>query len=132
MIQGDGISYESMQEIYDTMIENLLTCYFFFEIMIRFFTFQGKLSALWDKRFVFDAILCSMMVLEVRVMSLIALLFAQTGDLISGNTSILRSFRMMKLLRCARMGRLLREPPELMVLVRGMSKAMRGLMVTSP
>merc|ERR1719345_549936 len=47
-----------------------------------------------------------------------------------GNTSILRLVRLLRLTRMARMIRLLRAMPELMILVKGISVAMRSVFFT--
>merc|ERR1719424_720951 len=47
-----------------------------------------------------------------------------------GNTSILRLVRLLRLTRMARMVRLLRALPELMILVKGITVAMRSVFFT--
>jgi len=69
------------------------------------------------------------MVSETWIMNGIVLITGTESGSI-GNAGILKLFRLMRLTRMARMARLLRAMPELMVLIKGLSVAMRSVMFT--
>lgn len=99
------------------VIENIFCVYFFVEVVIRFLAFKLKLSFWKDAWFVFDSVLVFFMVLETWVLKIIEAVL----DGGSGNTGFasFSALRLMRLLRLTRLGSLMRQFPELMVLVKG-------------
>jgi hypothetical protein len=107
--------------------ENAFCLYFSMEWAFRFFAFKLKRSGLKDGWFMFDSLLVFTMVLETWVMTLITLILGGADGSGMGNASILRFFRLFRLSRLARIARLLRAIPELMVLIKGMTVALRSV-----
>jgi hypothetical protein len=112
--------------------ENAFCVYFSFEWFVRFCSFREKRNCLKDAWFVFDSALVTLMVGETWVMNLI-LLFAAGGGASGGamgNTSVLKLFRLVLLTRMARMAKLLRAIPELIILIKGIAVASRSVVFT--
>lgn len=107
--------------------QHMFCLYFTVEILIRFLAFEYKRNCLKDSWFVFDAALVSMMVLETWVLTTILLCVGGSQLSSFGDAGILRIFRLLRLTRMARMARLLRAMPELMVIIKAMSVAMRSV-----
>lgn len=107
--------------------EHFFCVYFSFEWTVRFMAFKVKRDGLRDRWFVFDSCLVFMMVGETWIVTTV-LLFVQTGGSSTGlgSASILRLFR---LLRLSRMARMLRSFPELMILIKGITAAMRSVVL---
>lgn len=104
------------------VMENFFCVYFLGEWIIRFMAFEHKRNCLHDGWFVFDSILVSIMVLETWCLS-----FVFTGKeehSFGGNTAVLR---LLRLLRLSRLVRMLRSMPDLMILIKGMSAAMKSV-----
>ncbi|CAE8616269.1 unnamed protein product [Polarella glacialis] len=110
------------------VFENFFCLYFSFEWLVRFLAFKRKLNGFKDPWFVFDSFLVGMMVAETWIMTAVLLLSGSGGSL--GNTGVLRLARLLRLSRMARMARLLRAMPELLILVKGMTAAMRSVFLT--
>lgn len=113
------------------MVELAFFFYFCFEWFARFMAFKHKADGLKDSWFVFDTILVMMMMFETVIMNGMALLLGGgSGGGLAGNTGILKILRLVRLSRMARMARLLRAMPELMIMIKGMSVAMRSVFFT--
>jgi hypothetical protein len=110
---------------YIIVFEQLFCIFFACELAIRFLAFQAKRNCLKDAWFVFDSSLVFLMVMETWVV-FIAILVAGPGLELptSGPT---RSLKLLKLARIARMVRLLRAAPELMIMIKAMRAALRGV-----
>lgn len=118
------------------IINNLFCFAFTFELTVRFLAFQNKRNCVKDYWFVFDFALVALMVWETWIeVALFAIFPPDPNDTDAGGgggraTSILRVFRMLRLTRIARLARVLRKLPELMILIKGLSVAMRSVMAT--
>merc|ERR1711870_66725 len=108
--------------------EHFFCVYFSFEWLARFMAFARKRDCLKDAWFVFDSALVSTMVLETWVLMVIMLAINSDGSGSLGNPGFLRLFRLMRLSRMFRMVRLLRAMPELMVMIKAMTVAMRSML----
>ncbi|CAJ1331876.1 unnamed protein product [Effrenium voratum] len=118
-------------ELQYQVVENLFCAYFLMELVIRFLAFKVKRSACSDGWFVFDALLVTMGVAEVWIMSLV-LVASGNQDASLGNSSSLRLIRLLRLSRLARKtARLLRAAPELLIMVKGMTIAAARSMLTT-
>jgi voltage-gated sodium channel len=104
-------------------------CVFFtMELLIRFCAFEDKYRAGKDNWFIFDFVLVFLMVMETWVLPLFGLMGVPTEQLSSGGASkLLRLFRLMRL---ARLAKILKTVPEVMVLLKGMFVAVRGVSCT--
>merc|ERR1719487_971056 len=106
------------------LADNFFCTFFTFEWAVRFGAFKRKRNCLRDGWFVFDTIMCTLMVLETWVVTFIILTVAGGSfSMPTGNASILKIARLAKLTRMARMLRLLHALPELMVLIKAMAVA---------
>lgn len=92
--------------------------YFTLEILIRFLGFRVKLHCCCDLWFVFDTVLVCFMVAETAILPFIG----AGGPL--GGLSILR---LLRLLRIARMAKLMHAFPQLMMIVHGISAALKAV-----
>lgn len=111
------------------IVENLFCAYFFSEIFIRFMAFARKLDAFKDLWFSFDFILVSNMVVETWIIPVVV---AAAGIKDMGNTidlTMLRTFRMVKLLRLSRMAKFLRGFPELVFVIKATAFGARSMVV---
>jgi hypothetical protein len=102
--------------------ENTFAAYFTFEIVVRFLAYKVKWHVLCDMWFVFDATLVTFMVVETWLMPF---LMGSGGPL--GQLSILR---LLRLLRISRMAKLMRAFPELMMIMKGITAAMKAVVWT--
>eukprot|EP00929_Paragymnodinium_shiwhaense_P053373 TRINITY_DN26706_c0_g3_i1.p1 TRINITY_DN26706_c0_g3~~TRINITY_DN26706_c0_g3_i1.p1 ORF type:complete len:599 (-),score=178.30 TRINITY_DN26706_c0_g3_i1:245-2041(-) len=108
--------------------ENFFCAYFTFEWAVRFGAFKNKFHGVHDAWFVFDTLMCAMMVFETWAMPLFLAISGSDGNM--GNASLLRLLRLLRLSRMARMARLLKSMPELLILIRGMIAAIRSVFFT--
>lgn len=92
--------------------------YFTLEIVIRFLSYRVKWRCLCDPWFVFDAGLVALMLVENFVLPFLA---GRNG---LGQLSVLR---LLRLLRIARMVKLMRAFPQLMMIIRGISAALKAV-----
>lgn len=91
------------------------------------------MNCLKDYWFVFDSTLLGAMILEnwVFVVMAVALSgFEGSGNKAAKSMMLLRTFRIVRLTRIARVARLCREMPELVILIKGIFAAMRGVLFT--
>lgn len=109
--------------------DNLFCAYFSFEIFIRFCAFKEKRHAIQDGWFVFDAILAFLMVWETWIGVALYAILNRHNQTMAGS-SVFRIVRIFRFTRVARMGRLLRGIPELMILVKGMYEGIRSVSAT--
>jgi len=103
------------------IVENLFAVYFTAEVVIRFIGYKVKCNLWWDRWFVFDASLVTMMVAETWILP-----FLGSG----GPLAQLSVLRLLRLLRVTRMAKLMRQLPELMLIVKGMAAAVRAVVWT--
>jgi len=107
------------------IMEHLFCAYFSAELFVRFMAFRTARLASRDAWFVFDSVLCIMMVSEDWILLIVAGLANTRAKLPLENTSILR---LLRLLRLARLMRMLRSIPELMMLVKAMLIAITSVL----
>mmetsp|Transcript_29490 Transcript_29490/g.67967 ORF Transcript_29490/g.67967 Transcript_29490/m.67967 type:complete len:886 (+) Transcript_29490:89-2746(+) len=114
-------------DLHFQVIEHAFCTFFTLEIMIRFTAFEVKSNCLRDGWFTFDLGLVVLMVAEIWVIPLI--LFFKSGQQ-STSLDSLGVLRLFRLLRLTRVARLLRAVPEVMVLLKGISAALRPVLFT--
>lgn len=107
------------------MMEHLFCAYFSAELFVRFMAFRTVRLASRDAWFVFDSLLCFMMVSEDWILLIVAGLANTKAKLPVENTSILR---LLRLLRLARLMRMLRSISQLMVLIKAMAIAIKSVL----
>eukprot|EP00928_Gymnodinium_smaydae_P085475 TRINITY_DN6896_c0_g1_i1.p1 TRINITY_DN6896_c0_g1~~TRINITY_DN6896_c0_g1_i1.p1 ORF type:complete len:558 (-),score=84.11 TRINITY_DN6896_c0_g1_i1:166-1839(-) len=113
------------------IVENVFCAYFSGEILIRFFAFSRKMSCVRDGWFVFDASLAILMVLETWIWTLVASAFGVNQEImLSGQSGVLKSVKLLRLFRTGRMVRLVRAMPELMFMIKGIFVATRSMILT--
>ncbi|CAK0875009.1 unnamed protein product, partial [Prorocentrum cordatum] len=100
------------------VVEHLFCAIFTLEWLIRFGAFENKLGGFRDTWFLIDTVLVALMVLETWLLTLLFALIGG-GTRGAGSTNALRVVRVFRLTRAARLGRLLKVVPELLVIVRG-------------
>lgn len=114
------------------VVDNLFTCFFLFEIFVRYMAFKATRHAFGDSWFLFDATLVLLMVWETWVLVILYEYFSSStlvsGKGLANGSSLLRLFRLVRLIRVARAGRLLSSAPELMLLVKGIVAAVRSVL----
>lgn len=111
------------------VMENLFCTFFTLEISFRFLAFESKLNCLKDGWFVFDSILVILMIIDTWIMT--AVLFFSDGKLGAAQSGGQASIgRLLRLLRLSRVARMLRSMPELMILVKGITSALRSVLLT--
>lgn len=109
--------------------DNFVCVYFTFEIAVRLAAFAQPCDAFKTNGFNFDLILVGFMALDTWLLPLGQMVFQGPGASSSG-MGHLRILRLVRLMRLARVGRLVRACPDLAVLVRGMSMALRAVFST--
>lgn len=115
------------------LADNLFCIWFTLEWAIRFGAFKEKKHCVKDYWFVFDSIMCALFVLETWMLTLGILMFGGgrgSNEGSFGNATILKVFSVLKIARMARMVRILRSIPELMVVIKGMTVAIRAVSAT--
>jgi hypothetical protein len=91
--------------------------------------FETKRNGFKDGWFVFDSALVVVMVIETWVMTAALVLFGSSAN-VFGDASMLKILRLFRLSRMLRMAKLLRAMPELMIMIKGMTVAMRSVFFT--
>jgi voltage-gated sodium channel len=109
------------------IVEHIYCVYFFLEIAIRFFAFKRKRNCIKDFWFNFDSLLVTVMVVETWVLTVAVIIFGPPPGGFKGGA--LKVVRIAKMFRISRMARLLRQVPELLVLIKGMAAAGRSVAV---
>mmetsp|Transcript_49666 Transcript_49666/g.116767 ORF Transcript_49666/g.116767 Transcript_49666/m.116767 type:complete len:822 (-) Transcript_49666:59-2524(-) len=108
------------------VVENIFCVFFTAELIIRFCGFRRKRNCFHDMWFIFDLILVILMVAELWIVPIIIIFLPDLSE-------ALQEFQLLRALRLVRMARLtslLRAFPEAMMLLKGISAAMRGVMTT--
>jgi hypothetical protein len=113
---------------------NSFCIFFTFEVLVRFGAFKRKVDCFKDPAFLFDAVLVLQDVLETWCLTFyVAIKRAADG---SGDSSspmkfgIFRILRMAKIIRMGRAMRLMRQLPEIAILVKGIGIATRSVFFT--
>lgn len=109
--------------------EHFFCVYFSIEWLIRFQAFESKLQGFKsDHWFLFDTVLVSAMVLETWILSIVLLIVGTDKfSFGGGGLGVLRLFRLARL---GRLTRLIRAVPELAILCKGMTGALRSVLFT--
>jgi len=100
---------------------------FSIEILIRVHAFRRLRDAMKDRWIVFDLVLVILLVLEVWVLGTIAAV-AETA-ILGGGLKLTIVFRVLRLFRILRLARVVQKLPELMVIIRGLGRAVRAILV---
>eukprot|EP00931_Biecheleriopsis_adriatica_P109244 TRINITY_DN8351_c0_g1_i3.p1 TRINITY_DN8351_c0_g1~~TRINITY_DN8351_c0_g1_i3.p1 ORF type:complete len:862 (-),score=182.75 TRINITY_DN8351_c0_g1_i3:160-2745(-) len=110
------------------VVEHIFCAFFTVEIILRFLAYKRKKSCLRDAWFMFDLLLVVMMIAETWIFPLAMLISPASFE---GNvTNRIYVLRLFRLLRLTRIARLLRAFPEVMMLLKGMFHALRGVLTT--
>lgn len=112
------------------VVDNVFCSYFFFEMTVRLLACKRFALALKDTWLVFDMVLVLTMVWETWVAVAVYLIMDTEIGRGSSKTSAFRVFRLVRLVRVARMARVMRSVPELMILVKALSMAVRSVFAT--
>jgi len=107
------------------VMDNVFCAYFTFEWLVRFSAFKRKLEGFTDGWFIFDSVLCGLMVFETWILSII--LFASPADSNSIDVSFLRVLRLLRLARTGRVAKVLHALPEMLIMIRGIAAATRSV-----
>lgn len=110
--------------------EHLFCIFFSFEISVRYMAYRRKRDCFRDAWFVFDAALCTLMVFETWIMSLLGLLILSSGSQNMADIPGFQLLRMVRMLRIVRVTRLVRAMPELLILIKGITLAARSVFFT--
>eukprot|EP00929_Paragymnodinium_shiwhaense_P052957 TRINITY_DN2651_c0_g1_i1.p1 TRINITY_DN2651_c0_g1~~TRINITY_DN2651_c0_g1_i1.p1 ORF type:complete len:772 (+),score=217.36 TRINITY_DN2651_c0_g1_i1:74-2389(+) len=112
--------------------ENYFCCFFAFEWLARYLSFEKKVSGFKDQWFIFDTLMVLLMALETWCFSAFILVSGgnNSGGSSFGDASILRIARLLRLSRMCRMVKLLRAMPELMIMIKGLMAAARSVFFT--
>lgn len=112
--------YDEGMPIGFPIMENFFCVYFTLELLIRFMATANKLDCFFDSWFMFDSVLVFFMLLENAL------------AIVGGDMPIdLSIFRLLRLLRISRMGKLINRFPELRVIVKSMAVSIRTVSVTT-
>jgi hypothetical protein len=110
------------------IVENLFCVFFLLELIVRFLeTRPPKLQCLKDGWFVLDLIVVIITVIDTWAIPLFIVILRADKE---GSATNLGSFRMLRLLRLARMVELLQAFPELYTLIQGLFMAFRAVLST--
>lgn len=104
--------------------DNLFCSFFVLELTVRFMAFRHKRDCLRDAWFVFDFFLVALMVIDTWILTLVLAVTGGTNAGSLGNASVLRILRLLRITRIARM---LRSIPEVVILIKGMTAALRSV-----
>eukprot|EP00928_Gymnodinium_smaydae_P014680 TRINITY_DN15402_c0_g5_i1.p1 TRINITY_DN15402_c0_g5~~TRINITY_DN15402_c0_g5_i1.p1 ORF type:complete len:827 (-),score=164.62 TRINITY_DN15402_c0_g5_i1:442-2922(-) len=111
------------------IVENLFCIFFTAELLIKMLALKQCSFFFSNFWIMFDAVLVSTMVFETWMVPLI--MFVQGGgNGVGPNTEFLKSFKLVRLTRAARIVRLLRCVPEFLVLLRALVAGMRAVFFT--
>lgn len=108
------------------VVENMFCVFFTVELLIRFCGFQWKRNCFRDLWFIFDFVVCILMIVEVWIMPLIFLFVPE----LSNEMQKFAVLKQLRLIRLARLTSLLRAFPEAMMLLKGCAAAVRGVLTT--
>lgn len=107
--------------------EHTFCSYFVLELFTRFMAFRQKRQSLRDRWFIFDSFLVGLTVTETWIMLIVVSFSSNKNGSSMGNAQVLRLLRLIRLTRIAKM---MRAAPELMIMVKGLMKAFRSVMIT--
>lgn len=102
--------------------------YFLFELSVQLLAYKDKRRALTDSPFMFDALLVVLILLETWVLPVLNALLGTAND--GGSMRIAMVFRLLRFLKVLRLGKVLRQLPELLIIIRGVLMAYKGISFT--
>jgi voltage-gated sodium channel len=108
------------------VVNNLFCIAFTCEIFIRFMAFQNKADCLRDPWFMFDFMLVLLMIWETWIEVIFYVVFHVESD-DDPAMQVIRLFRLLRLTRVARLVRVLRTMPELLVMLKAISIAVKSV-----
>jgi voltage-gated sodium channel len=126
MDYNDSMTLHESHAIFQ-VIAHLTCLLFLLELIVRILAFRRVCDAVKDCWIAFDSFLVSLFVLETWILSTIAA--AANMTLSGGGMKLVVMFRVLRLLRVLRLARVLRVLPELMVIIRGLGRALRAIIV---
>jgi len=106
------------------VVEHTFCTIFLLELLVRFGAFKRIQDCFWDFWFVFDTVLWATQAIEIWLMPLIS-----KGKRVPA-TGFLRVARILRLLRLGRIMRVLRLFPEVLTLIKGITRATRSVFYT--
>lgn len=109
------------------IVNNLFCTYFVFEIAVRYLAARDKYELFADWHFDFDLLLVCSMMWECWIEVALYKLFKHSAEGNMRSCMILRIFRLFRLSRLLRTSRVIHSMPELMIIVKGIVKAMRSV-----
>jgi hypothetical protein len=98
--------------------------YFAFEWLVRLHAFRRKTDAFTDGWFKFDTFLVVSMMVDVLLMAILKFKSHDGGNTVAIPTQPLRVLRLLKL---SRMARLMRAFPELVTMLKGLTRSLRAI-----
>eukprot|EP00419_Tripos_fusus_P038430 CAMPEP_0172785780 /NCGR_PEP_ID=MMETSP1074-20121228/205620_1 /TAXON_ID=2916 /ORGANISM="Ceratium fusus, Strain PA161109" /LENGTH=345 /DNA_ID=CAMNT_0013622793 /DNA_START=44 /DNA_END=1079 /DNA_ORIENTATION=- len=107
------------------VVAHVLCFLFLAELLVRLFAFQLVRDSLRDRWIVFDVVLVVLYVFETWILGITAAVVDRT--LTGGGFKLIVIFRVLRLLRVLRLARVLQHLPELMVIIHGLSRALRAI-----
>merc|ERR1719329_994103 len=111
------------------VMANVLCSYFGLELLAQILAFRCKRDFLRDMAFVFDALLVLLVVAETWLIPLVhAANGSRSGE--GSNMRIALVFRLLRFLKVLRLGKVLRQLPELLIIVRGVLMAYKAISFT--
>eukprot|EP00930_Biecheleria_cincta_P015180 TRINITY_DN12754_c0_g1_i1.p1 TRINITY_DN12754_c0_g1~~TRINITY_DN12754_c0_g1_i1.p1 ORF type:complete len:623 (-),score=101.27 TRINITY_DN12754_c0_g1_i1:131-1954(-) len=128
-VETDLTPAATIQDIHPAVhaIEYAFFIFFIAELMMRFLAFESKTNCLRDSWFVFDLSMICLMVVDSVMLILVMFLGAQGSDAGSNqfmkNASVMRLVRLIRLSRLIRLVKVLASMPELLIVIRAMSRA---------
>eukprot|EP00929_Paragymnodinium_shiwhaense_P061111 TRINITY_DN3051_c0_g2_i2.p1 TRINITY_DN3051_c0_g2~~TRINITY_DN3051_c0_g2_i2.p1 ORF type:complete len:1150 (+),score=209.50 TRINITY_DN3051_c0_g2_i2:217-3666(+) len=135
-VEADYNKAMAMSETHGVFIfmANAFCVFFTAEITIRFLAFKKTVYIFKDSWFVFDFVVAAIMNIETWVVPFLVDQFLKGSEGTAGgdasNALMLRLLRMLRLAKMVRMVKLLRALPELLILLRGIGRAMRSVFFT--
>eukprot|EP00929_Paragymnodinium_shiwhaense_P073092 TRINITY_DN37152_c0_g3_i1.p1 TRINITY_DN37152_c0_g3~~TRINITY_DN37152_c0_g3_i1.p1 ORF type:complete len:660 (+),score=179.40 TRINITY_DN37152_c0_g3_i1:68-2047(+) len=116
------------------LAENLFCFFFSFEYFVRAMAFRRIYLGIYDSWFVFDGIMCGLMIAETWVFMSLLLVMGEKADIGASNTGsgsdLLKTARLLRLSRMMRMVRLMKAVPELLIMSKGLIAAFRPVFFT--
>jgi hypothetical protein len=112
------------------VVEFSVLGFFTFEIFVRFMAFANKNSAFMETHFMFDLSLVVLMLMCNAVQGVEHFMFGISKPAASSGWSAVSNLRFLRLVRLARLGILVRSSPDLVILVHGMTMAIRAAFST--
>jgi len=109
------------------VVAHVLCVLFSMELLVRIRAFRQLTDAMHDRWIVFDAVLVMLLVFEVWILGTIAAIADAT--MAGSGMKFIIVFRVLKLVRILRIARVLQHIPELMVILRGLGRALRAIAV---